>query len=302
MSEMPETRGRNTTVWIIVGVALLLLALLCCCVLVIGLVAPARLAFMRNPTSVLQEFAVPAPFAGERQSTQEYVESFQVETPLVLQIENQVGELRIVGRGDTNTVTVRARANAWGATVADAERKLERVQVTVRQDAPGRVTARGSYPTTLTVGRSPNVVFEVEVPRDTDLSLSTNVGQIRVENVRGRLDLRSNVGEIRADNVEGAIEMRTDVGEVNLRGWNMTGDSSVSTRVGEINVGLRPGIAFRLDATTNVGQIRTNLGVVGEQERSSVPGDALRGDVAGGGELTLTLRANTGAIRIDEQR
>jgi len=78
------------------------------------------------------------------------------------------------------------------------------------------------------------------------------------------------------------------VGTIDMRGWNMTQDSYLSTDVGKIEASLWEESAFYLDASAKVGDIDTDFdveGAVGEDPY-----------------IELKVRVNTGSIKILQER
>ena len=169
----------------------------------------------------------------------------------------------------------------------------------------------------------------VSVPREADVVARTGDGSIRVDRVRGRLELRTGDGSIRVNDVEGelvlhtgdgsvavdraagrlsletgdggvdvtgrfeSVRMHTGDGSIVYRaepGGTMAGDWDISTGDGSVALYLPSGFAAELDARTGDGRIRSELDV-----EADGPGDDRRRTLTGRlGEGGRRLRVRTG--------
>lgn len=296
MSDQPERQGsRNSTRTVIIVVAAaVLLLLLTCCALAIG----ANLIFRGS-----RAIAIPERLQiGAVSAEQVREETFDtVETPLVLVVENEVGTVRVVG-SDRESVVVEATARAYGATRAAAEENLDRVSVMAEQVSPTRIAVSGAFPQPWIGGQSPQVEFVIRVPGQTSVQITTNVGEVTVEDLEGEARIQTSVGDVNVNGFRGMLDLGTSVGDVDVRGWTMLDDSRLSTRVGDIDARLAGSPSFRLDAQTNVGRISSSYDVEGEHNRDRVPGETLQGTVGDAPNVRLTLRTNTGSIRLSPDR
>jgi len=139
--------------------------------------------------------------------------------------------------------------------------------------------------------RSDRLVFEIEVPVETDLQLETSGGGLDVRRIVGRVDLETSgggvdledvTGEIDAHtsgggmgatNIEGNARLRTSGGRVEVDG--ITGDLYAGSSGGSIDV---RGAAGYVDASTSGGPITAYL----------TPGNAAGGSLStSGGSVTV---------------
>jgi hypothetical protein len=252
--------------------------LLCACVVVAALVAPATFSLRRGITS---EFGVPRiTMPGmDVEVTRTQEESFAVDTPLVLELNNAVGSIDIRGT-DGSQVTVEATVRAWGGSDQEADERANRVQVDMQQTADNRVQVTSTIPQELRVGRSPSVNITVRVPR------------------QSRVQVVNNVGEVTIRDIEGSLDVQVNVGEVDVRGFSILDDSTLRTDVGQLHIGLPSDSSFNLDARTSVGAIRSDFDLAQQEEQRPGVGARLQGPVGDSPQVGLTLQANTGEIRL----
>ena len=188
--------------------------------------------------------------------------------------------------------------------------------------------------------RSASARLIVSVPRRSDVVARTGDGSIKLEGLKGRLELRTGDGSIRATNVSGDLRLHTGDGSVTVEradgtldldtgdgGVNVTGkltvvkmrtgDGSIvyhvepgsvmseawdiATGDGGVSLYLPADFGAELDAHTGDGRIVNDLSVA-----SSDGGDerenrrTVRGRLGSGGKL-LRIRTGDGSIRLRSQ-
>ena len=181
---------------------------------------------------------------------------------------------------------------------------------------------------------SPYARLVVYVPHDTHVRARSGDGSIRIERVKGRIELRTGDGSIRAsevtgelsfdtndgsvtvDRAEGRLAVDTGDGSVTVSGKLdavklHTGDGSVVYRAepgarmaeawdittgdGSVSLYLPPGFAADVDAHTGDGTIRSEIEGLASPPRDSRR--TLKGAVGTGGKL-LRVRTGDGSIRL----
>ncbi|HHX63308.1 MAG TPA: hypothetical protein GX702_00285 [Chloroflexi bacterium] len=208
-----------------------------------------------------------------------YNETFAVEIPLRLQVDGDVGTVEICGT-DEARAEVEVTVKAWGQSEEEAGAKVEQITVDIEQGDEGQVQVRSAVPGKLCIGRSPNVAIRVHAPRQSRVQVVNQVGQVLVSDIEGALDVRAHVGEIKVDR------------------FVMTGDSTLRVGVGTLRIGLTADGGFNLDARADIGSVRSDPGPLRHKRVWPGIGDHVRGPVGDDPHLNLTLRANTGAIRV----
>ena len=98
--------------------------------------------------------------------------------------------------------------------------------------------------------RKLNVHFEIFVPREFDLDISTAGGSVSVEDLEGKIDLHTSGGSITVGRIEGPVNARTSGGSIKVT--KAKGDVDVHTSGGSISIGETSG---SLDAETSGGSI-----------------------------------------------
>jgi len=239
-----------------------------------------------------------------------------------------------VRSGDSKTVIVEIEKR--GPT----QEGLDQLRVETKQDGD-RIEVEVKRPAREVVlfgiGASPTAKLIVTMPREGNVTAKSGDGSIRIEEVRGRLELRTGDGSIRGRDLTGQMTFSTGDGSVTLdaangdldvdtgdgsvsvsgklgtvklhtgdgtitfradQGTTMNGDWSMTTGDGSISLYLPSDFAAELDAHTGDGSIRNELTLAAE-----AGGDhestrrTLRAKLGAGGK-TLKIRTGDGSIRL----
>lgn len=180
-------------------------------------------------------------------------------------------------------------------------------------------------------GTSSKLHFEIEVPRETALTLSTGGGSIAIANTTGRAELATSGGSLDIEGLEGDLEGRTSGGSIevsDVRGavnvrtsgggievFSVTGAVEARTSGGSIEMQTIGGnliamtsggsirireAAGRVDAKTSGGSIQVRFGAGNTQGgdiRTSAGGVAVEVDPAA--KLTIDLGTSAGSVTSD---
>ncbi len=180
-------------------------------------------------------------------------------------------------RGD---VLVRAKIQAQGETDAEAHAIAGQVRIStagseVRAEGPG-------------TGRRSNwaVSYEVFIPRQTDVSVKTHNGGIRLADVRGRIEFAAVNGGISLARLAGSVHGSTTNGglHIDLAGnhWDGEGLEASSTN-GGVTMNVPANYSARLETGTVNGGMHVDFPVT------------VQGEV--GRRLSLTLGAGGALVR-----
>ena len=174
--------------------------------------------------------------------------------------------------------------------------------------------------------------FQVTVPRQYNVDLSTLQGNISTDGLAGEVQAQTSAGNIHVDNVVGVVRTHTSAGNLrfgrvrgpilgrssagNITLANCLGAVDAKTSAGNIRVDvatqprrewnlrtsagnivgtLGSNVAVDIDAQTSVGNLSTDFRVQGTVTRNR-----LRGTINGGGPL-LKLRTSAGSIRLQRR-
>lgn len=159
--------------------------------------------------------------------------------------------------------------------------------------------------------------IEVRVPRESDLNVRTDDGNVSVDNVKGNLQFETADGEVSLRGVEGSVHADTHDGNVDVNGrfdvLNLhTGDGNIDAEVnagsapqprwllrsgdGNIRLKLPANLGADLDAQSGDGEIHVGFPIsasgVGKE-------NSMRGKINGGG-ISIELRTGDGDIKVEK--
>jgi hypothetical protein len=128
-----------------------------------------------------------------------------------------------------------------------------------------------------------------------NVSASTSGGSIEITDVQGTIDAHTSGGSIELVRIGNTVNAHTSGGSVSASFTRQpTGDSSLSTSGGDVDVKLAPSIRATLDAHASGGSVDADVPV-------SVTGKLQKGSLAGtinGGGPALKLHSSGGSISV----
>ncbi len=282
----------NRALWIVL---LLVVLAVCCFVASIGGLLLAR-NLQRGANWV---------WSANNEITATIGRTLEVADPAALAVDLPVGSLT-VRTGEPGQIAVEATKRAWGRSTAEAQRTLDRIDVSIEPTATGvRVTVTGPdwQAGTSTTPRTPQVDLVVTVPEPTQLDLKVGVGRLAVDGVRGDVRITADVGEVELTDVQPvtALEVESRVASIRFEGTLTTGATyRMTSDVGRILLQLPPESAFQIEARSDIGDATVDFDVVGQQKRPGFTGKEITGQVGEPGGTELFLRSRVGDIQVEQ--
>lgn len=259
---------------------------------------------MRNATRTLMAIALVAATipAAARSLEKTFDEKYMVSSGTVLELSNVNGSIHLEA-WDGQEVWVRAELELEARNSEVARQAFEDLRVEVDQDSSSlRVKARhprerrGGFFSWLRGDEiNSSVRFDVRVPRELDIEVSTVNGRLVVEGTRGRLEASTVNGSVRIVNAGGELEAETVNGsvDVELTELGASDEVRISTVNGSVELDLPDDAAMNVKARTTNGRIRSDLPIaMNEMSRNK-----LAGQINGGGAL-LSVSTTNGSIKI----
>lgn len=223
---------------------------------------------------------------GETQPSETH--TFEVGTHPTIVINNKAGSIRLhAGQEGQVSITTTKRGYLFN------QRFNSDAQVSYNQDNTiNRVSAR--VDSWKPFGKHA-IGFDITVPRQSSLELTTNAGNVSVQNVDGEMKLRSDAGNVSADQVtlHGNSRLRTNLGNVSFTGsLDPSGNYELSTDLGNIQATLPTDASFNLEAKTDLGSVTTNLPLTQKQHTKA------SGQVGNGPYPRLRAKTDLGSVRV----
>jgi hypothetical protein len=228
---------------------------------------------------------------------EEYEKTEHLTAPLssgqTLNAQTEVGTITVSG-ADVTDCNVIATITAKAPTKEKAKELAEEVKI--KLEPSGNILNVNIEKPHTKNKCSICVSFEIIVPAQTALQVSTNVGETRISNITGSIQAATNVGTITCKDIAGDADITTNVGEVKVA-YSETAPAAchaaISTSVGNINFTAPPALSAVMNVSVNIGSIHTDLPllVTGEIHKS------LNG-IVGEGRGKVILSTNIGSIKI----
>ncbi len=188
-------------------------------------------------------------------------------------------------------ILVRACVQTWGTTEDEAKSLAKNIRI----ETVGTVHAVGTTEET-----NWSVSYQILVPRNTDLKLTTLNGGISIENVEGRLEFDAKNGGIHLSNLAGDVKGRTTNGglHIELAGNTWKGNGlDVETTNGGVHLTMAENYAARFETRTVNGGFKSDIaGLTVEKEENGYrrQGVNINRDLNGGGALVRVVTTNGG--------
>ncbi|WP_280465385.1 hypothetical protein [Nocardia brasiliensis] len=183
--------------------------------------------------------------------------TFTTPKPVALTVEVLSGDVTVIASDRVDSVVeVRpADVTKKGDVLAAEQTKVAFVDgvLTVRTPKQWR--------TYTPFGGNPSIVVRVEVPNGSLLKASAAVGRLLVVGELRQSDLEVAAGDITVERPGDTVTAKVAKGDVRV-GDAVRGVLRLETSMGELEVGIRPGSAARLEVDAKSGTVQNHLGAV----------------------------------------
>jgi len=202
-----------------------------------------------------------------------------------LSLSNTNGNVQ-VSSWENNEVEIIAYKEVKAADNETAQKMLEKLVIEVRE-RDGEIIVETEYPRGSGGGnsffgwlfggngKSFSVQYEIKVPHQIDLNLSTTNGNVEVEAIVGKLRLESTNGQISANEISGLTRCRTTNGSIDIEFYEIRGDEKMSFKStnGSIKIHLPDDFSADVDLKTTNGRVTCDFPLKGRQSRTHVSGE-----------------------------
>lgn len=146
------------------------------------------------------------------------------------------------------------------------------------------------------------VEYTISVPKDAEIEITQELGEIHISNFEGHLDIRQAVGKLIVENSHiKTINLEQETGDVSVINTKIKSNAHLKTSVGNIYFELFGDDSIRVDAKTSLSEISIQglekFESIDTEKGSAWPGQELKIWI-GRAERQLTLNVGVGEIEL----
>jgi len=176
-----------------------------------------------------------------------YDESFDKKDINSLKIDSNAGDITIRNSMD-DTVRIVAR----GSNADDFSVENNGDGAKIRSVKPNNVINHFLF-----IKDNIGTDIDLYLPKDMDIEISSNYGDIKVEGeLNGTIKVNNDCGDIEADMLSGKFNLYTNMGDIEISRINITENSSAATNLGNIEIEYTNDI--RIESETSLGEKEVN--------------------------------------------
>ncbi|CAM4450216.1 DUF4097 domain-containing protein [Nocardia ninae] len=189
--------------------------------------------------------------------------TFQTPAPIAITVDVLSGDVTVIASDRTDTVVeVRPADPAKKGDV----RAAEQTQVDF---TAGTLTVKTpkQWRTYTPFGGNPSITVTIEVPTGSQLTATAGVGRLLGAGELGECDLAIAAGDITVECPGDSVTAKVAKGDIRI-GEASRGVLRLETAVGELEVGIHPGSAVRLETNALHGSVRNAMNPVHQPEKA----------------------------------
>ncbi|GAC1630233.1 MAG: hypothetical protein NVS9B14_00570 [Candidatus Acidiferrum sp.] len=155
--------------------------------------------------------------------------TLDVSAPVRLELASASGAIRISGSSDSK-IHIHGEVNA-GSFLGSAKEELAKVLSAPPIEQHGSLVRIGKD---MRGFHNTSISYTIEVPQETELSVSAASGSEEIKNVRGPVNVDSASGEIRIENVDRTVTIKSASGSIHAA--NLGDDARITAASGSIEI------------------------------------------------------------------
>ncbi|MEV6325448.1 hypothetical protein AB0M45_30375 [Nocardia sp. NPDC051787] len=180
--------------------------------------------------------------------------TFETPEPIAVTVDVLSGDVTVIASDRTDTVVeVRPADESKKGDVRAAEQtRVDFVAGTLTVKAPR------DWRTYAPFGGNPSIEVIIEVPTGSRLKGTAGVGRLLGAGELGECDLAISAGDIALERPRGSVTAKTAKGNIRIDEASR-GVLRLETSMGELEVGIRPGSAARLEVNAQYGTVQNEM-------------------------------------------
>jgi hypothetical protein len=206
------------------------------------------------------------------------------------------GRVKVRGQAGLTEVRVTMTLHNRGASIAQAENRVDEMSVLATQEGDRIVLCYDSSEQPEVAREHGRVDFDVTMPIVGDVSVSVGDGAVDVEVVEGTVLLKTRDGEIAAGDIAGALDARTSNGPIDVT--RMRGMLRLDSSNGRLRM---TAIEGSVDAETSNGNVLFGGRLIGTSHRMQTSSGDLTIELPSDLSITIDATASDGIETKDLQ-
>ena len=214
--------------------------------------------------------------------------------PLTLKVTDDAGNVTITG-ADVETVQIKTVKTAYATSQARADEEVKTIKYTIDQ-VGNTITLNYELPTTTNFNKGPNTVdFIVMVPNEVTVDVNSNMGEVGIADIKGKVTVENDFGEVDVENIAGALSVSNNSGEITATSIKAGAeDIELNSDFGAVTLKNASGNDIKL--TSNSGRITFNeVRATGDVTTKSDFGDTV---FENGSSNSLSIESNSGRVSL----
>lgn len=189
--------------------------------------------------------------------------AFETPEPITVTVDVLCADVTVTASDRTDTVVEVRPADE---SKKDDVRAAEQTQV---EFAAGHLTVKTprGWRTYTRFGGNPSIKVSIEVPAGSRLNGTAGAGGFLASGELGQCDLEISAGDITVERPRDSVTAKTAKGNIRI-GEASRGVLRLETSQGDLEVGIRPGTAARLETNAAHGTVRNDLQLAGQPEQN----------------------------------
>ena len=185
---------------------------------------------------------------------------------------------RVVVRADTGHVNLRGSEGSRVVVQEQLRWMWSKPRVSTRVEG-STLHVSAECPNSTTLNRC-KADLDLAIPFDADVVVQGDSGDITAERLAGHLQLTTNSGDVNGNDLTPiSVRANTDAGDVNLDFTTQPVSVSANSDSGDVDVAVPKGGEYRVDATTDAGDVTVEGILRNDRALRSISATADAGDV-----------------------
>lgn len=214
-----------------------------------------------------------------------------------LDIDLDVGKVEIK-YGDTKNVDIDIKYTSNGTSEEKVDAVLESadVMVKVKGDTVSIESSEKDFDNRFV---SLTTDLEITLPSEfSDFVIDSDVGDIRLDKLKGSFDITADVGNVQLDSLVGEFKIVAGVGNIDCDYLTVKKDSDIKANVGNIDVSLEGVSECEVNISADVGDVDLDTqGLVFTEVTQSKDFAGKKQEIVIDDKCTVTLKADVGSVK-----